>query len=93
MRPNAALHDPTPEYILGLFAELRSLGRSRKDVCKRIGVPYRTMGDYVNRLCPTDAPYTVQFAIESELEWERGNRPVTNFTKKLDNGENRPHNG
>ena len=90
MRPNAQSHNPSAGHLLALFSELRSLGRSRKDVCRRIGVPYRTMGDYTNKSCPTEAPYTVQFAIESELAWERGNHPVSNF---LDKGGIHPHNG
>ena len=91
-RPNADRHIPSAGHLLGLFAELRKLGRSKMDVCMRIGVPYRTMSDYTNPLCRTETPYTVQFAIECELAWERENHPDSNFNKTVAKSGYRPYN-
>ena len=57
--------------MISLFEILKTFGRTKKDVCQRLGVPYRTMGDYTNLRNPAKIPYCVQFALESEVEWEQ----------------------
>jgi hypothetical protein len=93
MRPNAEKYNPSPEYLSAMFVELRDKGRTRIEVCERIGVPYRTMSDYMNASCPTQAPYSVQFILECELAWERENHPANNSSPDLDSGGYRLHNG
>jgi len=68
MRPNSNKWNPSPNYLKGLFEKLRAFNETRSNVCLRIGVPYRTMSDYLNPKCTVQMPYTVQFAIECELK-------------------------
>jgi len=70
-RANSIYHNPAPDYVSSLFWILKSFGRTKKDVCQRLGVNYRTMGDYTNPTHPAKIPYCVQFALESEVEWEQ----------------------
>ena len=93
-RPNVARYNPTETYLLGMFSELRGLGRSKADVCRQLGINYRTMSDYTNPNCPTKIDYCTQFAVETVLEWEREFRSeVKNNGAGVDIGGNRPHNG
>lgn len=64
MKPNAAKHNPDPDYLREL---LERTGLSQREAARRIGVSERTMRYYLS----TDpeawkpAPYPVQYAIES----------------------------
>jgi len=94
MRPNVARYRSDEFYLLGLFSELRGLGRSKADVCRQLGINYRTMSDYTNANCPTKIDYCTQFAIETVLNWEREFHSVEkNNGAGVDIGGNHPHNG
>jgi hypothetical protein len=69
-QPDAFAHTPDPEYIRSLFKQFSELGRSRISVCAQLGVPYRTMSDYLNPKCRTGIDYCTQYALEALLEWE-----------------------
>lgn len=69
-RPNAKRHNPSPDSLRAMFHRFRELGRSRKWVCAQIGVPYRTMGDYLNPKCQTSIDYCTLYTIEALLQWE-----------------------
>jgi hypothetical protein len=69
--PTVTAYRPSTLYLKAIFAELRKLGRSRVDVCKQIGVNYRTMNDYLNPKCPTQIDYCTQFALDVLLDWEQ----------------------
>lgn len=64
MRPDAARHDPRPEYLRAL---LQRAGMSQREAARRIGISDRVLRYY---LLPTDAPtyrpapYPVQYALE-----------------------------
>ena len=93
-RPNYDRYKPDAEYLLAMFAELRGLGRSKADVCRQIGVNYRTMSDYTNPVCGTRVDYPTQYAIETVLEWEREVHPTQKDNgARVDISGNHPHNG
>ena len=93
-RPNVDRYKPHALYLLKLFAELRELGRSKADVCRQLGINYRTMSDYTNPKCPTEIDYCTQYAIETVLEWEREFRSNAKNDKwKVDISGIHPHNG
>lgn len=60
MTPDATRHDPRPEYLRALLAQA---GLTQRDAARRIGVSERVMRYYVAG--ERDAPYPVQFALES----------------------------
>lgn len=62
MTPNAANHNPAPEYLRGLVA---SAGLSQREAARRIGVSERMMRYYLaDGEANREAPYVVQFALE-----------------------------
>lgn len=61
-RPNAAQHDPRPEYIREL---LDRAGMTQDGAAARIGISERMMRYYVaDGDANKPAPYLVQFALE-----------------------------
>lgn len=62
--PNAARHDPRPEYLRAL---LEKAGLSQREAARRIGVSERMMRYYVadEGADHRPAPYVVQFALEA----------------------------
>lgn len=62
MKPDAARHDPRPEYLRSL---VEAAGLSQREAARRVGVSERMMRYYL-----TDgdgyrpAPYVVQYALE-----------------------------
>ena len=69
--PDATKHRPEALYARAVMSELQSLGRTIKSVCAQVGVPERTMRDYMNPDCPTDWDYRTQYCVEQVLEVER----------------------
>lgn len=68
MQPDARLHNPDPAYLRTLIA---NAGISQSEAARRIGISPRVMRQYLaERTSKTalDAPYPVQFAIESLSE-------------------------
>lgn len=64
MRPDAALHDPRPDYLRTL---LDQSGLSQRGAARRIGISERVMRYYLSPTASRDyrsAPYTVQYALE-----------------------------
>ena len=60
MKPDATLHNPSPDYLRAL---IEKAGISQREAARRLGVDERQMrrflaGDY-------DAPYPVQFCLEA----------------------------
>lgn len=64
MRPDAARHDPRPEYLRAL---LQRAGMSQREAARRIGISERVMRYYLSDVAADyrQAPYVVQFALES----------------------------
>lgn len=64
MSPDSTKHDPRPEYLRAL---LDRAGLSQREAARRIGVSERMMRYYLadDAADHRDAPYPVQFAIES----------------------------
>ena len=64
MRPDAALHDPRPDYLRAL---LDQSGLSQRGAARRIGISERVMRYYLSPAESRDyraAPYPVQYALE-----------------------------
>lgn len=63
-QPDASKYDPRPEYLRAL---LQRAGMSQREAARRIGVSERMMRYYLADAAADhrDAPYTVQFALES----------------------------
>ena len=64
MKPDASLHDPSPEYLRDL---VERSGLSQRAVADRLGVDPRTMRYYLARVDSKRrayAPYCVQYALE-----------------------------
>lgn len=62
--PDASQHNPAPAYLRGL---IERAGLSQRAAARQIGVPERTMRQYLadrDASTATDAPYPVQFALE-----------------------------
>ena len=70
LKPNAAMHKPSPEYLRGLLDKipdqtLYTKGRiSQRKVAARLGINDRTLRDYLQEPPRTECPYLVQYAIE-----------------------------
>lgn len=63
MKPNASLHDPRPEYLREL---LDRAGLKQGEAAEAIGVSPRQLRYYLSMANDhQDAPYAVQFALES----------------------------
>ncbi|OJX04564.1 MAG: hypothetical protein BGO72_21365 [Burkholderiales bacterium 70-64] len=64
MLPDAALHNPSPDYIRAL---LERAGLSQRAAAKRLGISERMMRYYVatDSSDHRSAPYCVQFALET----------------------------
>ena len=63
-KPDAAKHDPRPEYLRELIAQS---GLSQREAARRIGISERVMRYYLADPASGDyraAPYPVQYAIE-----------------------------
>ena len=60
IKPDATLHNPSPEYIRGL---IKSSGLTQVQAANRIGIAPRTMRRYLSGELVT--PYLVQFALEA----------------------------
>lgn len=60
MKPDATLHNPDPQYIRSLLA---AAGLSQEAAARQVGISGRAMRNYVSG--ERDAPYSVQFALES----------------------------
>lgn len=63
MKPDAAKHNPAPEYLRGLLA---SAGLSQREAARRVGISERMMRYYVSEdeASYRPAPYAVQYALE-----------------------------
>lgn len=67
-RPDAANHNPDPRYLHEL---LERAGLNQREAAELIGISDRAMRKYLSEVAVkshTDAPYTVQFALEY-LAW------------------------
>ena len=65
MKPDATKHDPRPEYLRGLIDKA---GLSQREAALRIGIDERALRRYLasrDAAYWQDAPYPVQFALES----------------------------
>lgn len=65
MKPDASNHNPDPDYLRGL---IERAGLNQVQAAERIGITPRTMRAHLSpRLIKshTDAPYPVQYALES----------------------------
>jgi len=63
MRPNACLYNPDPNYLRQLVS---LTGLSQENCARALGVAPRTFRYYLSTAADhQDAPYTVQFALES----------------------------
>ena len=71
MKPNADLYKRDSLYLREL---LERAGQTQRGAARLIGVPERTMRDYLNPAKENSvAPYTVQFALECLADWRREN--------------------
>lgn len=63
MLPDAAKHDPRPEYLWGL---LTKAGMTPRDAAFQIGIPFQSMRAHLTDDAATHwpAPYVVQYALE-----------------------------
>lgn len=59
--PDAKEYNPDPDYLRDLVAVI---GWTQAEIAGQIGVPVRTFRDYLSLKHPSQAPYSVQFAIE-----------------------------
>lgn len=67
MKPDASKHNPDPAYIRAL---VEATGRTQAVIAKRLlGVSLRSLKQYVAPIGRghSDAPYGVQFMLESEI--------------------------
>jgi hypothetical protein len=70
MKPNAAMHKPSPDYLRGLLDQIQdqallTKGKvSQRKVAARIGVSERQFRGYLQYPPVTEAPYLVQYALE-----------------------------
>ena len=71
MKPDASLHNPSPDYLRAL---LERAGLSQREAARRIGVSERMMRYYLadGSADHRPAPYPVQFAIEALAASVRG---------------------
>lgn len=60
-KPDAARHNPAPDYLRQLVDKT---GLSQRACAKAIGVSERTFRDYLNSSHESECPYPVQFALE-----------------------------
>lgn len=66
MKPNAANYNPDEAYLRDLIARANL---TQRGAARLIGVPERTMRDFLNPAKETSkAPYPVQFALECLAE-------------------------
>ena len=61
MRPDATKHNPSPSYLRQL---LRRTGLSQREAAEMIGLPLRTLEDFLSAKCKARADYRTQFALE-----------------------------
>lgn len=61
LRPDASLHNPDPQYLRGL---LRRTGLSQREAAEMIGIPVRTLEDFLSVKNRARADYRTQFALE-----------------------------
>jgi hypothetical protein len=95
-QPDVRLHDSKPAYIELLFDQLRELGRTKRSVCKQIGLPERTLRDYTNPDVATEWDYRTQFCVEvilaAEKEWANVKRSRDTAVKEsVDNSGGNHH--
>lgn len=66
MKPDCSQYNPDAFYLREL---IERAGHSQRSAAKQIGVPERTMRDYLNPAKENSkVPYTVQFALECLAE-------------------------
>lgn len=64
MIPNSNKHEPS--RLRELLLELKGAGVSQAQVARSLGIPLRTLVDWLDPKFPTRTmPYSVQFALES----------------------------
>lgn len=80
-------HQPDAGYARELMSELQSLGRTIKSVCFQIGVPERTMRDYMNPEVPTVWDYRTQYCVEVILEAEKEKAEYLRSMRGVASGE------
>ena len=61
MIPNAATHNPDPDYLRGLIA---ASGVSINECAKRCGVSKSNFKQWLDSKHPSEAPYAIQFCLE-----------------------------
>ena len=79
MKPDSSRYNPDSDYLRLL---LQRANQSQRGAAKLIGIPERTMRDFLNKKKTNSvAPYAVQFALEclamAAAEEELLNLPVT----------------
>ena len=62
MTPDSSLYNPDPQYLRDL---LDRAGLSQRKAAEIIGVGERTFRNYLDGRKESQAPYTVQFALEA----------------------------
>ena len=61
MRPDATKHNPDPAYLRQL---LRRSGLSQREAAEMIGLPLRTLENFLSARGKARADYRTQFALE-----------------------------
>ena len=70
MKPNAAMHQPSPDYLRGLLEQIKDTSLitkgevSQRKVAARLGLDERTFRGYLQTPPRSECPYLVQYAIE-----------------------------
>ncbi|MCW7552154.1 hypothetical protein NX722_05735 [Endozoicomonas gorgoniicola] len=69
MKPDCSLYNPDAMYLRDI---IEKAGFSQRGAAKQIGIPERTMRDYLNPAKENSkAPYVVQFALECLARTEK----------------------
>ena len=75
MKPNIAMHKPSPDYLRGLLEQIKdqtliTKGEvSQRKVAARLGLDERTFRGYLQKPPRSVCPYLVQYALE-QLSYE-----------------------
>ena len=70
MKPNAAMHKPSTDYLRGLLAQIQDPSLitkgevSQRKVAARLGLDERTFRGYLQTPPRSECPYLVQYALE-----------------------------
>lgn len=70
IKPNAAMHKPSPDYLRGLLEQIKDQSLitkgevSQRKVAARLGLDERTFRGYLQTPPRSECPYLVQYAIE-----------------------------